>query len=169
MFDLKPISQDSVPGALAKAERYRLLNEPRQAESICRDILHVDRENQQALTTMLLALTDQFGKGLRVSVSHAQELLPRLESEYDRTYYDGVIHERWAKAQLQQGAPGHVVYDWITKAMALYERAGSLAETGNEDATLRWNTCVRIIKRNSGVRPRPEDVQEAMFQDDIPV
>ncbi len=31
MFTLKPISHDSVDGALAKAERYRLLNEPHEA------------------------------------------------------------------------------------------------------------------------------------------
>ena len=42
MFALKPISRDSLDGALAKAERYRLLNEPTEAESICRDILEVD-------------------------------------------------------------------------------------------------------------------------------
>jgi hypothetical protein len=34
-FDLKPISIASIPRALEKAERYRLLNEPEQAESIC--------------------------------------------------------------------------------------------------------------------------------------
>ena len=49
MFALKPVSQDSVPGALAKAERYRLLNEPGEAESICNDILDVEPGNQQAL------------------------------------------------------------------------------------------------------------------------
>ena len=37
MFDLKPLSKDAIPAALSKAERYRLLNEPWQAESICRD------------------------------------------------------------------------------------------------------------------------------------
>ena len=31
MFTLKPISRDSVDGALAKAERYRLLNEPQRS------------------------------------------------------------------------------------------------------------------------------------------
>ena len=58
-FELKPISHDSVTGALAKAERYRLLNEPNQAESICCDILEVEPDNQQALISLILALTDQ--------------------------------------------------------------------------------------------------------------
>ena len=31
MFETKPISPESVPGALAKAERYRLLNEPERS------------------------------------------------------------------------------------------------------------------------------------------
>ena len=59
-FNLKPMSKDAVPGALAKAERYRLLNEPGEAESICLDILQVDPQNEDALVMMLLALTDQF-------------------------------------------------------------------------------------------------------------
>ena len=42
MFDLKPLSKDAIPAALAKAERYRLLNEPGEAESICLDVLRID-------------------------------------------------------------------------------------------------------------------------------
>ena len=37
MFQLKTLSPEAVPKALAKAERYRLLNEPGEAESICLD------------------------------------------------------------------------------------------------------------------------------------
>ena len=59
MFELRPISQDSLAGALAKAERYRLLNEPHEAESICRDILEVEPNNRQATISLILALTDQ--------------------------------------------------------------------------------------------------------------
>ena len=59
MFATKPISHDSVAGALAKAERYRLLNEPGEAESICRDILQIEPNNQAALVNLILALTDQ--------------------------------------------------------------------------------------------------------------
>ena len=46
MFEFKRITPEAVPAALSKAERYRLLNEPREAESICRDVLLVDPENQ---------------------------------------------------------------------------------------------------------------------------
>jgi hypothetical protein len=45
VFALKPISHDSVANALAKAERYRLLNEPNEAESICHDILQIEPDN----------------------------------------------------------------------------------------------------------------------------
>ena len=57
MFELKPIHQDAIPQALEKAHFYRLLNEPGAAESICLDILEIDPDNQQALVTLLVALT----------------------------------------------------------------------------------------------------------------
>ncbi|MEE2900476.1 MAG: hypothetical protein VX815_18600, partial [Gemmatimonadota bacterium] len=63
MSELKPLSADAVPVALAKAEHYRLLNEPEEAESICIDILEVDPEHQKALINLLLARTDQFKEG----------------------------------------------------------------------------------------------------------
>jgi len=46
VLQLKPISEETIPSALAKAERYRLRQEPRQAESIFRDVLRTDPENQ---------------------------------------------------------------------------------------------------------------------------
>ena len=33
MLELKPLSKEGIAGALARVERYRLLNEPEQAES----------------------------------------------------------------------------------------------------------------------------------------
>ena len=53
MFELKPLSTEAIPAALEKAERYRLLNEPGEAESICLDVLKADPENQQALITLV--------------------------------------------------------------------------------------------------------------------
>ena len=63
MFDLKPLSKDAVDSALSKAERYRLLNEPDEAESICLDILEIEPGNQQAQVMLVLALSDQSGDG----------------------------------------------------------------------------------------------------------
>ena len=47
MFELRPLSASAIPGALAKAERYRLLNESGQAESICQDVCHVLRDHKK--------------------------------------------------------------------------------------------------------------------------
>src|SRR2546426_10509229 len=126
MFDLKPLSREGIPRALEKAERYRLLNEPGEAESICLDILESDPENQQALAMLLLALTDRFGKGYGVSVTQAKELLPRLKDEYDRAYYAGVICERRAKAQLQPGGPGVFSFEWLRGAVGWYVKGAGI-------------------------------------------
>src|SRR5207247_1282312 len=48
IFELKPLTQEAIPKALEKAERYRLLKEPAQAESICLDVLQIDPGNQKA-------------------------------------------------------------------------------------------------------------------------
>ena len=45
MPELKRLHKDAIPAALEKAERYRLLNEPGEAESICLDILDVDPDS----------------------------------------------------------------------------------------------------------------------------
>jgi hypothetical protein len=169
MFDLKTIPADAVPEAMEKAERYRLLNEPRDAESICRDVLRVEPDHQGALVALILTLTDQFGKGLRVSVSHARELLPRLENDYERAYYDGLICERWGKAQFGDGAPGYVIYDWLRQAMEHFQKAEAIRPASDADAILRWNACARMIKRNEQVRPRPEDAVTDLHQDDVPL
>ena len=84
MFELKRLSLDAVPAALAKAEHYRLLNEPEETESICVDILEVDPDNQRALINLLLARTDQFDEGSPSLLKQAREVLPRLQGEYER-------------------------------------------------------------------------------------
>src|SRR5687768_6647342 len=87
MSELKPLSPEAIPAALEKAERYRFLNEPAEAESLCLDILRADPTNQTALITLLLAITDRFGKGYGIGDTQAKELLSRLTGEYDRAYY----------------------------------------------------------------------------------
>jgi hypothetical protein len=154
-FELKRIAPDSIPEALAKVERYRLLNEPNLAESICLDILTASPKNQEALIALLLARTDQFGAG--ATQSSALELLERIESEYARTYYGGIVWERLAHHHLRQGRPNSpsAAYHALRKAMEFYEQAEALRPPGNDDAILRWNTCARIIMRNQSVRPLP--------------
>jgi hypothetical protein len=167
MFELKPITADGIPGALQKAERYRLLNEPSAAESICLDILEVDPGNQQALVVLLLARTDQFAESAGAGALKAREVLPRLRDEYQRAYYDGVIHERRAKALLHSGRPGSpaMAYDGFRDAMACYERAERLGPAGNDDARLRWNTCARILNDSPHLAPRAEERFEPILED----
>jgi hypothetical protein len=52
MFELKPLEPEAVPAALGKAEHYRLLSEPEEAESICTDVLEVEPTNQRALIVL---------------------------------------------------------------------------------------------------------------------
>lgn len=165
MFELKPISPAAVPVALEKAERYRLLNEPWQAESICRDILRIEPEHDLALVMLLLSLTDQFGKG--VTAAQAREVQAGLKDGYERAYYAGIISERWAEALIRKGSPGVgvIAYETLREAMAHYERAEALRPEGNDDALLRWNTCARILMRNKDLHPRGEEVFEPALED----
>jgi hypothetical protein len=150
MFELKLLSKEAIPAALEKAVRYRLLNEPAEAESICHDVLRIDPENQHALVTLLLALTDRFDKGYAVGVMHARDVLPRLRDEYERAYYAGIISERQAKSQLHRGNPGSqsTAYEFLREAMTHYETAEGIRPPGNDDALLRWNACARMIMGN---------------------
>jgi hypothetical protein len=167
MFEVKAISQESIPRALEKAERYRLLNEPWQAESICLDVLQIESQHQQALVMLLLALTDQFNSGSNDLYRRAQEVVPRLHSEYERAYYTGIICERRAKAQLDQGAPGSgvIAYHWLRDAMKYYEEAEALKPLGNDDAVLRWNTCVRMQQRHRHLAPTDERAEVVVMME----
>ena len=165
MFTLKPLSKEAIPSALAKAERYRLLNEPGEAESICLDVLQVDADNQDALITLLLALTDQFPheSSTRV-IGRAVELAGRLKEEYDRAYYSGIIRERRAKMVLHHeryGAAAAAV-EWLREAMAFFERAEAISPARNDDAVLRWNACARLMMSLPAIAPelpQPEPLQ----------
>jgi hypothetical protein len=158
-YELKRLSRDCIPGALAKAERYRIINDPSSAESICLDVLEIDPRNQEALVTLLLALTDQFAEAPAERARRAQEVLPRLDDEYKRLYYAGIVAERHAKAHLRRGTigSGELAYHWFREAMDWYEKAEALRPAGNDEPILRWNTCARILMRDEHIRPRAEE------------
>jgi len=164
-FDLKRIAEDSISEALAKVERYRLLNEPSLAESICLDILEVSPQNQDAVIALLLARTDQFGAG--TTQSSAIELLQKIESEYARAYYGGIIWERLAHHHLRQARPNSpgAAYHSLRRAMEFYEAAERLRPHGNDDAILRWNTCARVIMKNPAVKPLPFEEPQAIMSE----
>ena len=164
MFELKALSPDAVARALEKAERYRLLNEPGEAESICLDILEVDRDNHKALVTLLLALTDRFDEE-SPPLDEARRVAERLQDDYARAYYIGIIHERRAKAHLRHGAPGSGphVYRWLREAMEWYDRAEAIRQPGNDDPLLRWNACARLIMRDRRLVPEHEERGEPLM------
>src|SRR5436190_6137359 len=96
-LQLKPISKDGIPEAISKAELYRNLNEPGEAESICRDILAADSENQTALRLLGLSITDQFTGTAPDRYSEAETTFQKLTDPYELLYYAGILHERQAK------------------------------------------------------------------------
>jgi hypothetical protein len=155
-FELKSISVQSIPEALAKVERYRLLNEPVLAESICLDVLAIAPDHQQALISLLLARTDQFQSNPNARA--AQEVLAQIRGDYEQAYYAGIVWERLGSARIRQGAAGAgaSAYHALREAMDHYERAIKVSPPGNDDAILRWNTCARTIMQNSDIRPAPE-------------
>jgi hypothetical protein len=165
MFELKTLSPDALPAALEKAHLYRLLNEPAEAESICRDVLEVEPDSQAALVTLLLALTDQFDAMPSSAFSDANLVADRLVNRYASAYYKGVVLERRAKAQLRQNVPGggSRAYEWLREAMGKYEEAEALRPPGNDDALLRWNACARLLMRDDHLVPVGESREEPLF------
>lgn len=164
-FQLKPLSRDSVETALEKAEHYRLLNQPRLAESICLDILEVDPDHQRATIVLLLALTDQFKQSSSRASKHALELATGLKDEYSKIYYTGIIHERLGASALASSLPGAEfdAYMWYREAMQFYEKADEVNKGDNDDPILRWNTCARIIME-CHLRERPSDDYQTMLE-----
>jgi hypothetical protein len=167
VFRLKPISQDTIPRAIQKAERYRLLNQSWAAESICLDILEVDPENQQVLVMMVLALTDLHSGVAASGVMRAKEYLARITDDYQRTYYSGMVAERRGQALLARGGmgSGSMAYESLREAMEWYEKAEAIRPPGNDDALLRWNTCARVLSGNSHLAPSGDSGYEPALED----
>lgn len=166
MIPLKPLTPEAIPRALEKAERYRLINQPWNAESICLDILAADPSRQDARRLLLLACTDQFRRGPGGHpADRAREALGHLTSAYERAYYAGVIAERLARARLDQQIPGagFMAHELLSEAMEHYEAAEALRPADNGDAILRWNTCARMMNESPHVVPRPVEEREPVI------
>jgi hypothetical protein len=164
-FELKTLSPEAVPRALAKAERYRLLNEPGEAESICRDALQADPGNNEAMVTLVLALSEQFDDDSAALTGDALTVAEQLRDPYERAYYLGIVWERKAKAHLRRGSLGigPQVYAWLREAMDRYEQAEALRPPGNDDPLLRWNCCARLLMRDARLAPVSEERGEPLF------
>ena len=149
-FKLKPISKSGIPEAISKVELYRALNEPEEAESICRDILAADPQNQLALRLLGLALTDQFIGAASDRCAETELVFKSLTDPYERLYYTGLLYERRAKAQLRAGHLPHTLLPLFEKAMHFFAEAEKIRPPDNDDALLRWNRCVRLLQSRLG-------------------
>ncbi|HWC77954.1 MAG TPA: hypothetical protein VG778_10855 [Blastocatellia bacterium] len=142
---LKTISPGGIPEALSLAVLYRNLNEPGEAESICRDVLAVDSSNQMALRLLGLCITDQFTGDSTDRWAEAEPIMKSLKNPYERLYYTGIVNERRAKAQLRAGRAPHTLVVLFEEAMRCFEAAEKIRPEGNDDSILRWNRCVRLL------------------------
>ena len=128
-------------------------------------------DNQVALTTLLLAVTDQFETEFAAALDEAKVVLQQIQGDYEQAYYEGIIDERWAKAQLAQGLPRESAFGWLRKAMRCYEKAEQFSEPDDADALLRWNTCARFVDKADEAAPSHSSLTHdvgAGFGDDVP-
>jgi tetratricopeptide (TPR) repeat protein len=163
-YELKRISAAGITEAIAKGELYRGLNEPEEAESICRDILTIESQHQLALRLLGLALTDQFTGGSSDRFREAETTFLQLSDPYERLYYAGILYERRAKAQLHAGQPSHTLLPLFDQALRSFAEAEKIRPAGNDDTILRWNRCVRLLQTTTyewEQKPASFDVEDA--------
>jgi hypothetical protein len=145
-YNLKSISKAGIAEAIAKVELYRYLNEPEEAESICRDILAIEPQHQLALRFLGLSITDQFSGDASDRSREVEEIFKKLSDGYERHYYTGILHERRAKSQLRVGRAPHTLLPLFELALQCFAEAERVHPAGNDDAILRWNRCVRLLQ-----------------------
>lgn len=164
---LKHLPKAAVEMAVHKADRYRLLNEPGEAESICRDALAAEPDHKEASVTLLLALADQFARGLAQRFDEAMGIADKLTDPFERAYYAGLVCERRAKVHLRQGTPGcgPLAREWLRRAMAHFEEALSARPAGGEEALLRFNACVRNMHRHRKLLEQGEPPDAPLLSD----
>jgi hypothetical protein len=158
MLNLKPnrIKTSAIPAALEKAKQYRLLQEPEQAESICLDILDAEPVHHDAKILLILSLTDQFAhNGQMLDPKRVLKLVDGLEDEYERLYYRGIVSERRARAMLIESMSRSFTFEYFREAMGYYKQAQASRPGNNDDAILRWNSCLRTVVRER-LQPRAD-------------
>ena len=151
-FELKSISEQSIPEALAKVERYRLLNEPPCRKHLPRRSGHRARSPAGA---DFAAARAHRSIPLQRAAKAAQEVLAQIKGDYEQAYYAGIIWERLGNARIRHGGTGAgaSAYHALRDAMSHYETAMTFAPPGNDEAILRWNTCARMIMQNPDIQP----------------
>jgi tetratricopeptide (TPR) repeat protein len=161
-YELKRLARETLDAAIAKAAHYRDLNQPEEAESICRDILDVDPSHQTAWKLLGLALTDRLATHRVGLLEEAVQAFERLEDTYERVYHIGVAWERAAKAHLERDE-AHSAVTAFEHALRLFEKAEAL-RPGSPDPVLRWNRCVRLLSSHPSLvaamkAPREDQVR----------
>src|SRR5256885_925113 len=110
VWELKPLGTRNLSAAVTLAKHYRDLNAPEEAESICRDIIAVSPDNDDAWRTLGLAMTDRFPTAWMTLFDEACAAFAKLRSEYERMYYTAIAWERYAKAQLEAGRAHNAIH-----------------------------------------------------------
>ena len=158
---LKPLGARNLAAAVALAKHYRDLNQPEEAESICRDILDVAPDNDDAWRLLGLALTDRFPAAWMTLFDEACAAFGKLRSEYDRVYYTAIAWERYAKAQLEGGRAHNAIHAF-EEALGRFEEADKLGSADDPASILHYNRCIRAltthpeIVRVSNEAPEPD-------------
>jgi tetratricopeptide (TPR) repeat protein len=164
-WELKALGARNLVTAISLAKHYRDLNQPEEAESICRDILAVAPDEADALRTLGLALTDRFPTSWVTLFDEACTIFAKLKSDYERIYYTAVAWERYAKAQLENGR-GHNAIHAFEEAMRGFEEAERIGPADDPAPILHYNRCVRALTTHPElVRTSQEHPSEYQFGD----
>jgi tetratricopeptide (TPR) repeat protein len=162
-LELKRLADKNLDAAIGLAAHYRNLNEPEQAESICRDVLAVAPENVEALRTLGLALTDRFPSAWMTLFDEACATFRKLPSQYERTYYLGIAWERYALAQATAGRCRNAI-NAFEDAMEHFEKAQELAAKDDPSPILHYNRCVRAVTGSAELLREAEASDEPKYE-----
>ena len=150
------IDKGSIEDVLERAKQYRSLLQPDMAISICMDIFAVDKNNQEALVIYILALTDQLSQSeSKVHQKKITDSIKRLDSQFLQHYYSGIFFERQARSLLKHSMSRSFAYEAFIEAIAEFEIAEKMAPEHCADPILRYNSCIRTIKKEN-LQPRQE-------------
>jgi tetratricopeptide (TPR) repeat protein len=153
-WKLKELGARNLAAAVTLAKHYRDLNQPEEAESICRDVLAVSGDDTEALRTLGLALTDRFPTAWMTLFDEACGVFAKLPSTYERVYYTAIAWERYAKAQLEAGRAHNAIHAF-EEALQGFSEAEKLGQADDPAPILHYNRCVRALTTH------PDLVREA--------
>jgi tetratricopeptide (TPR) repeat protein len=162
-YELKKLADKNLEAAIGLAKHYRDLNQPDEAESICRDVLEVAPRNLDALRTLGLTLTDRFPTAWMSLFEEACTLFKMLPDAYERAYYVGIAWERYAKAQLESGRAHNAIHAF-EEALAKFEEASGLAAKDDPAPILHYNRCVRALTTNPELTRASSMPQEPKYE-----